>query len=564
MKKQVRTVVLSGILCLSVIGVLLVCKVTAYQKNSADYIFLKNGWKITADGIQYENVDLNELKLQQQNKGDEVRMSLVLPEKLMLNPELRIYTVHTDIQVWIDGEEIYSYGQKLRENGKMVGLGYHFIELSESYAGKKLEILMHVTENNAFTSFEVPVICNAHEALQDFIMENKLPLAVNLFLIVFGVCVLVVSLIFAIKNNEFGKLSCIALFSIGIGLWSLCNYNLITIFTYNVLVKAYVEYISLYASTLFVILYFKEDMKLRRKRKLRIMYTLLLACQTVFTLVAVIFQITNVCHFPAVLKYQHVILFVFVLYSLISMIYDIRTGQIRNKATLIGMLIMIGIGLCDMIRFNLQKYITAFQGGMFISWLCIGALIFVILAMVDFCLGITQVLRKTERVRTLEKMAYIDVLTEIANRRKVELEWDRLDGEGKKYGMISFDLNNLKRTNDTKGHDAGDFLIKKFAESLSAVFEPYGMVGRMGGDEFIVVLPDMTNVDIDKLMGKFWKQLEKMNQEHPELNMSAAYGFCKKGENATQTAREIYREADARMYEKKIQMKCSRSSIRRD
>lgn len=68
MKKQVRTVVLSGILCLSVIGVLLVCKVTAYQKNPADYIFLKNGWKITADGIQYENVDLNELKLQQQNK----------------------------------------------------------------------------------------------------------------------------------------------------------------------------------------------------------------------------------------------------------------------------------------------------------------------------------------------------------------------------------------------------------------------------------------------------------------------------------------------------------------
>lgn len=65
-------------------------------------------------------------------------------------------------------------------------------------------------------------------------------------------------------------------------------------------------------------------------------------------------------------------------------------------------------------------------------------------------------------------------------------------------------------------------------------------------------------------MGKFWKQLEKMNQEHPELNMSVAYGFCKKGENATQTAREIYREADARMYENKIQMKCSRSSIRRD
>jgi diguanylate cyclase (GGDEF)-like protein len=157
-------------------------------------------------------------------------------------------------------------------------------------------------------------------------------------------------------------------------------------------------------------------------------------------------------------------------------------------------------------------------------------------------------------------MAYSDVLTGIYNRRKCEETMNEIDStKNKNFAIISFDLNNLKVTNDTLGHEKGDLLLKSFAGVLDEVFGGIATVGRMGGDEFIVIFTNTTLINIGFLLEKFNRRLEKVNERYTDLGISAAYGCCSSRDYPGRSAREIYRVADSLMYEKKISMKRARA-----
>jgi diguanylate cyclase (GGDEF)-like protein/PAS domain S-box-containing protein len=90
--------------------------------------------------------------------------------------------------------------------------------------------------------------------------------------------------------------------------------------------------------------------------------------------------------------------------------------------------------------------------------------------------------------RRIHWMATHDVLTRLPNRAYFNEAFDgaigRAEKAGTKLGLVLFDVDNLKATNDTIGHDAGDLLLQTFATRLSATAGPRTFVGRLGGDEF--------------------------------------------------------------------------------
>lgn len=100
----------------------------------------------------------------------------------------------------------------------------------------------------------------------------------------------------------------------------------------------------------------------------------------------------------------------------------------------------------------------------------------------------------------LEAMAKTDALTDIANRGHLMVrgqeEFERLRRYGMKnqpvlmLGCIMLDLDHFKRVNDTKGHLAGDHVLKGVAHRLKESVRPYDVIGRYGGEEFVVLLPD--------------------------------------------------------------------------
>ncbi|MBQ6993687.1 MAG: GGDEF domain-containing protein [Lachnospiraceae bacterium] len=557
-KKKNHTIhmfLLVFIVCLVVLSNVL----SRVELDASNYCKINKGWDIEINDAAYENVVLSEFAFSALDRGDVLKMKCELPKQdIVSNPILRIYTIHSDIEVRYNNRIIYEYGKELREENELLGYGYHFVHIPAFYAGADIELIMHITEDDAFINMEIPEICNSDAVIRDFIIINRVPLSINLFLVVFGILVLFVSIIFCIYDKRFFKLFCVGCFSLGIGCWSICSYDLILLFTFDMRMKAFLEFGSLYVSPLFVLLYFWNDELVTRHKGAYIGYKLLLAVQCVFVLMAFLLQILNIVHFPVVLKIQHCILLCLCIGVIVLTVIDIIKKQLRNKVLIIGITVMLSVGLFDIISFSAVKYLGASGEARYTSITCIGAIIFVISQLVDFGMEIGNIFLKGAKAQVLEQMAYIDDMTGVANRRRCEQVWDSLDQSKENYGIFAFDLNFLKQTNDTKGHAMGDLLIRTFAQTLSKVFDDYGVVGRIGGDEFVVFITDVKKVDIQALTKMLDKEIEKVNEQNPDLGLSTAYGFCSHEDYPEDDSRKIYRKADEIMYENKMAMKAAR------
>ncbi len=105
-----------------------------------------------------------------------------------------------------------------------------------------------------------------------------------------------------------------------------------------------------------------------------------------------------------------------------------------------------------------------------------------------------------DQIRSLERLAFVDPLTEIPNRRLTEAtlrrRFDELERYAWPFGVVMLDIDRFKQVNDDLGHDAGDAVLRMVARTLAAASRSFDLVGRWGGDEFLALA---TNVDADGL-----------------------------------------------------------------
>ena len=100
--------------------------------------------------------------------------------------------------------------------------------------------------------------------------------------------------------------------------------------------------------------------------------------------------------------------------------------------------------------------------------------------------------------------AEVDFLTQLYNRRRIDKSFEKLkpqEGREQALGIMLIDVDYFKHINDTFGHQIGDKVLKKVADSIRSVVRKGDIAGRFGGDEFIVLLPD-TNVAVTEAITK--------------------------------------------------------------
>ena len=132
--------------------------------------------------------------------------------------------------------------------------------------------------------------------------------------------------------------------------------------------------------------------------------------------------------------------------------------------------------------------------------------------------GVVVVIRDiTERKQTEEKirqMAYHDSLTGLPNRKlfsdRLNIAMVQAQRNQKKVGIAMLDLDNFKDVNDTLGHDIGDLTLKATAERLHAALRKGDTIARFGGDEFVLILPDLETIEnaiqvVQKIVDSFCK-----------------------------------------------------------
>lgn len=174
----------------------------------------------------------------------------------------------------------------------------------------------------------------------------------------------------------------------------------------------------------------------------------------------------------------------------------------------------------------------------------------------DMLLLLKDALGLVSYYRHLLEHYELDTLTGLSGANKFK---DMMAGIGDKaagMGVIFFDVNDLKYYNDNKGHQAGDLLLQKAAESILVMSGRNTHSFRIGGDEFVVIINQCTESEVEALLLKWREKLAKLNTRDDgiQCNIAAGYAIAGEGDNISDTLKL----ADERMYTEKKKMKAGR------
>ena len=129
-------------------------------------------------------------------------------------------------------------------------------------------------------------------------------------------------------------------------------------------------------------------------------------------------------------------------------------------------------------------------------------------------LAIEDITERKKYEEKIQQMAFHDSLTGLPNRKlfsdRLGIVLAQAKRNKKKVGIVMLDLDNFKDVNDTLGHDVGDILLKAVAERLSGTLRKSDTVARFGGDEFVLIFPDMEIIEeaiqvVQKIIDRFHK-----------------------------------------------------------
>jgi diguanylate cyclase (GGDEF)-like protein len=110
------------------------------------------------------------------------------------------------------------------------------------------------------------------------------------------------------------------------------------------------------------------------------------------------------------------------------------------------------------------------------------------------------------RAEELHRLATTDPLTGLANRRTADQRLAAEAARSQRYGhpltVVAFDLNEFKHINDHYGHQAGDLVLREFAQKISSAIRLSDLAVRMGGDEFLLILPECRIEQVPTLLAR--------------------------------------------------------------
>ena len=532
---------------------------TSNYEQASECVNMNDSWTVQINEQKYEQVLLDEFKFDAVNKGDQLILERIVPEELPYEDGvLRMRLKHSALRMFIDDELVYEYGFDRVAKNKSVGSGIMFIDFPGHYAGKNLRMELLVDENKAFTAFGDFSVYTWKNAIQVHLTENRLPMALGIFLLVFGFVAVVITILVVLLSPRYIRFVLIAAFSICMGIWTLCFYDILTVFTIPLYSIALIEYMALYLAPIFIIGYVYDVAKKSHNKYLMIFYWVILLLQYIFISSAITLHTLDIIHCATTLPILLILIGIAIIYIFILLSFNhirSKNSNMQTRLYFVGVLILV-IGLAiDIGLYTLERYLainlTQYKG---ISSLAI--IIFVVILIYIFFLDITERLMHEREREVLIHSAYHDELTEIYNRRYCSEYMEKVQEKDLiATAVLCFDVNNLKKVNDTQGHAMGDLLITDSANLINQSFSEYGVVGRMGGDEFIAILSLDDENKLTDLLNEFRNNIHKHNKSTNNFPVSIAVGTAYGKDEQVDNVEKLYQIADKRMYDNKKEMK---------
>ena len=467
-----------------------------------------------------------------------------IPEGLGENLVFSMENSWAALEVFLDGQEIYAFEDIYREHGNR----RHWVELPGDSSGKELSV--RITESKKFVDriMKKPIYLGEKNAIFYRSLSSGFYALIFFFLTLISILVSFfyrISFRADMSKKSLRRMQFLDLFILDVGIWVLTDSQIMQLFTGRTSIVSLVSFVTFLLMPLFIILFVKEMMVYRWK-----VFDILLVIGSVNTAVILGVYLFRMAPIYQWLFLQHVFIVITIIIILEKSIIEIKKYKNQGiKKVVIGFALLSLCGIVSLILFYSKSPVN------YVYFYCLGFFVFMgclIWAVFD---EVYYYVEESAKAKIYRKMIYIDVMTGMENRTAFEkMLGDDVSAEGIAY--IVFDNDNLKVINDNCGHQAGDLLLRETAKCIRKVFGKFGRCFRIGGDEFLVMLREMTEDGIKESLDYFDREVDKINKEgKTHIEISYGYFFC---EDASMTLNELFEKADANMYLKKRRVKGER------
>ena len=508
---------------------------------------LDTGWSVTVEGApSWQDVSM---PIDLPGKGESIllerRLEAQLGESFDQTPAILIKTKYMDFDVLLNGTLLESYRAPQNGFSQTGGTVYRIVPLPNDWRGGTLAISgTTLLQDNIDYTMTAPLFAPAGNLLYDVISDDMPSLLCDATMLALGVMMLVGGILCGKTHFVRNRLVYSGLFAILFVLYDFCLMGTIHLLADNSYVLYVLEFFSLMTASLPLLLLAGECVNGKAA------YLIHLA----ICLVAANFIVQALLHFLGVWELRQMLVFdhAVILISVAAIVVALlnRSKSEERHQFVYSMLPLVAGGVADMVRFYLnwhEPLNLMFR---------LGSMAFV-LAQLYFVIRAYLTMHRTAvEAEYYQRMAYHDGLTGIQNRAAFERDVKKMESDLNRYLPLWFvvaDVNGLKIINDTDGHLAGDRLLKKAAGVLTGALEDRGSLYRVGGDEFVILLPNAQEPEAEGLAERIRRESERTNAYSPRLALSVGYSCCTPDDGGI--LERAFSRADEKMYEEKKKSK---------
>lgn len=546
-----NTKLLYGYLVMIIISIgILLFAIFTFESSKADatneklYSFNDN-WKLDKD-----KSIIKELPITLENPIDNpLIISNILPDLETLGSSLKFKSSNQTVRIWIGEDLIYNFGyEDKRTFGNTPGSAWHFVELGKDSSGKTItiELVSHYNDGAGFISDFY--ISSKGALILNLVSKNLFNVFLCLLTGIIGLGLLLFQ--FAVRKNATSKggLAYLGLLTLFVSIWSLLETNLVQIVYQYTSILTIITFLTLMLAPGPMITFIQKSYYPKENKLFDAVYIMVFAN----FFINVFMQFANISDFYETVLNTHIIIIATVLIVIVVSLKDyITTKSSDSKYLLISTLILLLFSSFDILRYYSNDVYDFALGFRF------GFLIFIIMLAVHYYRRLVDLTEKGIKAEVFERLAYEDILTKLKNRtyfEKVLKEFSTNLFEMQKVTIVTFDMNYLKKVNDTCGHSAGDTLISVSADCIKHGFEQLGECFRIGGDEFAVVMKNASNEVVKNGIARMKEEIVRYNR-YATNKVEIAYGYAKFNSSIDKNLENLVSRADKMMYERKSRMK---------
>ena len=487
----------------------------------------------------------------------DIRVFYPVPGDMHGTQGLVFRTKNVYVQAYVGNRMVY--GTDIAEapfDMNSPGTKWNVLRIDEEYAGEQVELRIEQAYQDGRSKVD-NFYLGDWAAVFLFVIESKgFGLLISILILVVGFFLMVADTLLNAKRKERDKsLFYLGLFAVLAAGWCLIETNVFQLFVKDIRPLQLVDNVLLAMGVLPLYFYMEEAYHVFENQAIRILCGL----DAVFFVGITFLHMTGYSDFHqtqngTVLNYGLVSLLLggYIVRDILGRRKE-KTGRFYRRMQTIGITCLcVGI-FVDFLRYMLSDVLDR------ALTIRVGLLLFILSFGSGNLYRLYELIKQGYQTEFISRLAYVDGLTEVGNRTAyIEKKEELLTMENREgLAVAMFDVNNLKKVNDTMGHGAGDELIKESARIIQRSFGSLGTVYRIGGAEFVVLFQsEHPESSYRKAKQLFEEELARCNEKggHPFV-ISIAHGYAYCGKTKQEDIEGLEKQADQRMYQNKREMK---------